>query len=506
MPPETIAGRYRLEREVGRGGMGAVWLARDERLDRPVAIKQVGAMPGESAPDLARALREARSSAALNHRNVVAVYDAIEEHGHIWLVMEYVPGRTLSRIVAEEGPLSPERAAWIGAQVADGVAAAHAAGTVHRDVKPGNILVADDDTAKISDFGIARTLGDMKLTQTGLMTGTPAYFSPELARGEDPSPAADVWALGATLYAAVEGRTPYPEKANALAMLATIADGPPAVPESAGPLAEPIRRMMDPDPASRWAMADCAHALRRLHDRVGSHGTREETAAFAAPAAAPAAAVTEPVPETDPTPTPTDTPAATPAPVPPTRDRDRDRRRGVPVLLVAGAVLVALVIGAVALLGQQEDQPDPSAGSTSRKPGAGQPQSSATADASDTSEPTPEETASEESTPASTPVAQGGSTSAFAENYYAALPDDTETGWSQLTEGYQRETGGYDNYTAFWDGIDAVTVDDTSPAGPRAVDVTLTYTTDGSSDREVRRLYLERTDGGYLISGSEIVG
>src|SRR5689334_13355567 len=155
MPPESIAGRYRVEREVGRGGMGSVWLCHDELLGRTVAAKQVGLMPGETTPDLARAMREARSSAPLNHRNVVSVYDAIEEGDHIWLVMEYVPGRTLARIVAEEGPMSPVRAAWIGAQVADGVAAAHAAGTVHRDVKPGNILVADDDTAKISDFGIA---------------------------------------------------------------------------------------------------------------------------------------------------------------------------------------------------------------------------------------------------------------------------------------------------------------------------------------------------------------
>jgi hypothetical protein len=272
--------------------------------------------------------------------------------------------------------------------------------------------------------------------------------------------------------------------------------------------------MMDPDPTSRWAMADCAHALRRIHDRAASHGTREETAAFVAPPAAAAAAVpvadaaTEPEPETDPTPTPTDTPTPTPAPAPTPAPPagDRDRRRGAPVLLVAAAVLVALVIGAVALLGQQDDQPDPAADSTSRKPGAAQSESSATSEPSDTSEPTPEETASEESTPASTPVAQGGSTSAFAENYYAVLPDDTETGWSQLTRAYQRETGSYDDSAAFWDGIDAVTVEDTSPAGPRAVDVTLTYTTDGSSQQEVRRLELVRSGDSYLISGSEIVG
>src|SRR5688500_6955682 len=163
MALERIAGRYRVERAAGRGGMGTVWLCTDEVLGRQVAVKQVGTLPGETTLDLARAMREARSSAALNHRNVVSVYDAVEEGDHIWLVMEYVQGRTLAELVAEEGALSPEQVARIGAQVADGLAAAHARGTIHRDVKPGNILVGDDGTAKISDFGIARTTGDAQV-------------------------------------------------------------------------------------------------------------------------------------------------------------------------------------------------------------------------------------------------------------------------------------------------------------------------------------------------------
>ena len=210
MSPELIAGRYRVGRAVGRGGMGTVWLCRDEMLDREVAVKQVGHLPGESAPDVARGLREARSSAALNHENVVSVFDVVEEGEQIWLVMEYVPSRTLREILVQEGPLSPERAAAIGAQVADGLAAAHARGTVHRDVKPGNILVGQSGIAKISDFGIARMDGEEQLTRTGMVTGTPSYFSPEQARGQDAGPAADVWALGATLYAAVQGEPPYP--------------------------------------------------------------------------------------------------------------------------------------------------------------------------------------------------------------------------------------------------------------------------------------------------------
>ena len=265
MSPRTIAGRYVVERAVGQGGMGTVWLCRDEVLSRDVAVKEVGSMPGTSKSDLARALREARNSAALNHRNVVSIYDAVEDGDQNWLVMEYVPSRNLSEIVAEEGPLSPERVAWIGAQAADGLAAAHQRGTMHRDVKPGNLLVTEDDHVKISDFGIARTHGDTKLTQSGIVTGTPAYFAPELAKGEEPTIAADVWALGATLYATVEGRLPYPDHNNAIALLAQIASEPPPPPRLAGFLADPIERMMDPDPSTRWTMADAAHALHRLH-------------------------------------------------------------------------------------------------------------------------------------------------------------------------------------------------------------------------------------------------
>ena len=210
--------------------MGTVWLCHDDVLNRQVAVKEVGNMPGESTSDLARALREARNNAALNHRNVVSIYDAVEDDDHNWLVMEYLPSRNLSELVAEEGPLPPERVAWIGAQAADGLAAAHARGTVHRDVKPGNILVTDDDHVKISDFGIARTHGEAQLTRSGVVTGTPAFFAPELAKGEEPTVAADVWALGASLYTAVEGRLPYPDQDNAIALLTRIASEPP--PES----------------------------------------------------------------------------------------------------------------------------------------------------------------------------------------------------------------------------------------------------------------------------------
>src|SRR4051794_6700408 len=297
MAPEIIAGRYVVLRAVGRGGMGAVWLCRDERLGREVAVKQVGVLPGEPVPDPARALREARSLASLHHPHVVSVFDAVEDDDHIWLVMEYVPGETLGELIAREGRLDPEQVAAIGAQVADGLAAAHARGTVHRDVKPGNVLIAGD-VAKISDFGIARTAGDPQLTRSGLVMGTPLYFSPELARGADPTPAADVWALGATLYSAVEGEPPIADRGNALATLGAIAEGRPSHPEHAGFLTDAIGRMLDPDPASRWTMPDAAHALGRLTERHRPAGGLVTTA--------PIAAVASGGPRTDDLPAPPD--------------------------------------------------------------------------------------------------------------------------------------------------------------------------------------------------------
>ena len=355
MPPEVIAGRYRVEREIGRGGMGAVWLCRDELLGRTVAVKQIGRLPGESTTDLARAMREARSSAALNHRNVVSVFDAIEEDDHLWLVMEYVPGRTLAQLLAAEGPLEPARVAWIGAQVADGLAAAHARGTVHRDVKPGNVLLTEDDRALISDFGIARTHGDATLTRTGMVTGTPAYFAPELARGGDPKPASDVWALGATLYAAVEGHPPYVDTDNnALVMLSRIAPRVRPAPVRAGFLADALGRMLDRDPGSRWDMADAAHALHRLHEKYAEDGTREQTAPRPSPAPVLAAAsLVDPDPDPttadtpDPTPATPDPTPATPDPTPgPTPGPPPDRRRRGWALPAVLAVLVVVVLAA----------------------------------------------------------------------------------------------------------------------------------------------------------------
>jgi serine/threonine protein kinase len=261
MQPQLIAGRYQVLRAIGRGGMGTVWLCRDEILGREVAIKQIGALPGESMTETKRAMREARSAAALNHPNAVAVYDVVDHDGLPWLVMEYVEGQTLADEILNEGRLAPQRVADIGAQLAGALARAHERRIIHRDIKPGNVLIDRAGRPKISDFGIARGHGDEQLTQVGFITGTPGYLSPELARGADPAPASDVWALGATLYAAVEGQPPYEQRSNPIAMLRMIATERPRPMDHAGALAPAIEAMMHEDPARRWDMATSARRL-----------------------------------------------------------------------------------------------------------------------------------------------------------------------------------------------------------------------------------------------------
>jgi serine/threonine protein kinase len=418
-------------------------------------------MPGESAPDLARALREARSSAALHHPHVVSVFDAVEADRHIWLVMEYVPGSTLSELIAREGRLDPARVASIGAQVADGLAAAHERGTIHRDVKPGNVLI-DGDVAKISDFGIARTDGDAQLTQSGLLTGTPLYFSPQLARGESPTPADDVWALGATLYAAVEGAAPAEDRGNAIATLTAIAETRPAPPVHAGFLADAIGRMLDPDPASRWSMADAAHALARLHEQHRSPGTLE----------------TAPPSQT------TVTQVVATAP-----DRHRSQWP-----LVVGLVLLLLVGGVAAAVALRPDDPSgsPSAGrspAASRSTSTSGTPSTATATATVTTTATPSA-----GKPPKGPAADDPEQA--VETYYGLLPDDTDGAWRMLGPDARASSGGYDDYAAFWDGIDSVDVGGTSLDGD-VVTVELTY--DGD-DSETRRLRMERRGPGWIIA------
>ncbi|MES9535825.1 protein kinase [Actinomadura sp. NPDC000600] len=267
MEGRLLAGRYRLESVVGRGGMGTVWRARDETLDREVAVKEVVLPSGLSDEEREnrhrRTLREARASARLNHPGVVTVHDVVDEDGRPWIVMELVRARSLQEIVDEDGPLPPGRVAAIGAQIAGALRAAHAIGVLHRDVKPANVLVTGDDRAVLTDFGIAQLAGDATLTGTGLIMGSPAYMSPERVNGDPAIPASDLWALGATLYAATEGKAPH-HRSDAMAVLAAVMtqDVPP--PKNAGPLAPVLTGLLERDPVRRLPGDRAEEALKAI--------------------------------------------------------------------------------------------------------------------------------------------------------------------------------------------------------------------------------------------------
>ncbi|NUT53269.1 MAG: protein kinase [Saccharothrix sp.] len=255
---EVIAGRYRLVELVGRGAAGVVWRARDERLGRSVAVKLLGT--GGSPAAVERIVREGRVAARLRHPHAVTVHDVVEHDGKPCLVMEYLPSRTLAELVDERGPLPEELVAGVGYQVASALAAAHAAGIVHRDVTTFNVLLTDDGTAKIADFGIARAIGETTVTDARVVVGTPAFLAPEVAAGQDAVFASDVYALGATLYAALEGHPPSGTTENPYALLRRVAEGDVEPPRFPGPLGDVLLLVMRRDPAERPTMAEM-HAL-----------------------------------------------------------------------------------------------------------------------------------------------------------------------------------------------------------------------------------------------------
>src|SRR5215475_10975231 len=246
----VIGGRYECVELIGRGGMGEVWRARDMLLQRDVALKRLAYGDGAGVEvTVGRSMREARLAARLNHPNAVAVYDVVVDEGRPCLVMELVRGRSLKEVIAQQGRLDPVATARIGRQIAAALGVAHRAGIIHRDVKPANVLIASDGTAKLTDFGIARDEGDAGLTSTGTFIGTPNFVAPEVALGGNHSPASDVWALGAMLYSAVEGVPPFSAGGNALAILNRIATTDAPVPPHGGPLSDVIVEAMRRDPA-----------------------------------------------------------------------------------------------------------------------------------------------------------------------------------------------------------------------------------------------------------------
>ena len=249
--------------------MGVVWRARDQLLDRDVAVKEVQIAEtltdAERANAYQRTLREAKTAARLNHPAVVTVYDVCEDEGRPWIVMQLVHAQSLDQVLATSGPLSPRRAAEMARQLLSALSVAHAAGVMHRDVKPSNVLLGNDDRAVLTDFGIATFQGDPKLTQTGMVMGSPGFTAPERIRGEDASPASDLWSLGATLFAAVEGHGPFEKRGGAITtMSAIINEDAPEAP-TAGALGPVIAALLRREPVDR---PDASAAARMITDAL----------------------------------------------------------------------------------------------------------------------------------------------------------------------------------------------------------------------------------------------
>jgi hypothetical protein len=337
----VIAGRYRLLSPLGEGGMGTVWRARDEVLHREVAVKEVRAPAGLPASDVerlyARLEREAWAAARVADSNVVTVYDVATEGGRPWIVMELVRGLSLAEVLDAEGPLPPRRAALIGAEVLAALRAAHGAGVLHRDVKPANVLIANDGRIVLTDFGIAMVEGSSALTMTGEVVGSPEFLAPERALGRTPGPESDLWSLGVLLYAAVEGHSPF-RRDTPLSTLRAIVDEELPPPRRAGPLAPVIEGLLRKDPARRLSAERAQRDLRAIGAGGTPSGTDRADAAAPAPYAPMVAAHPRPRPDAHrPVPSPTP-PAATT-----TASRPERGRRAV-VALLAGVAALALAL------------------------------------------------------------------------------------------------------------------------------------------------------------------
>ena len=273
MTPRLLAGRYRVIEELGKGGMGTVCRALDEELGREVAVKELRTFSDATGPDLAllwsRMRREARAAARIRHPGVIAVYDVADHEGSPVIVMELVDGPSLADLLQADGTVDPREAARIGAQVAEALAAAHAVGVLHRDVKPGNILLGGGGRVVLTDFGIA-TVDDpgdgypSRLTHTGVLVGSLEYMAPERAQGDDPGPPSDIWSLGAALYAAVEGTSPFQRTSTWTTLTAIVTEPLPAS-RLCGPLLPVLRRLMEKDPQARPDAAEAAQLLAALY-------------------------------------------------------------------------------------------------------------------------------------------------------------------------------------------------------------------------------------------------
>jgi hypothetical protein len=500
-----------LER-IGSGSMGVVWRARDERLERVVAIKQLLAQPGLSADQREdarrRALREARIAARLHHPNAIVVFDVAEHDGDPCLVMEYLPAMSMAATLAERGSMPAADVAAVGSQIASALAAAHASGIVHRDIKPANILITDQGIAKITDFGIARAAGDVTVTKTGMFAGTPAYLAPEVARGQDPTSASDVFSFGATLYDAVEGGPPFPERQNQLALLRLVAEGKVQPPRQAGVLTALLMQLLRREADERPSMGDASRMLADLAAArpVGAVpiGRIPPTLPDLRPSEPEAAEPEQVLPlVTVPRPQLSDRPAAyrPTAGAPGTRPRQPVDRRLVLIAVVL-VVVVLVVLGVVLLLNSGNSGNQANGGG-----GGGAATTTTTVPATTPSTTTP-------SAPPAPPVGQAATSGTI--DYHAAGElivgyfglGDPAGRFAMLTPGAQAVFGGYSGFTAYWGTFSQVSSAHaqgvtTNSDGSVEVPIDVTYTTGtGSAEHSTtthKQLRVVQENGKLLI-------
>ena len=495
---QLIADRYQLEERIGSGAMGVVWRAQDEVLRRTVAVKQLLVQSGvDGAEASARAMREGRIAARLQHPNAVTVYDAADVNGSPWLVMEFVPAPSLATVLAKRGKLASGEVIRLGAQIASALAMAHANGIVHRDVKPGNVLLAEDGTAKITDFGISRANDEAVLTATGLVCGTPAYLAPEVAKGDPPDPASDVFALGATLYTAVEGEPPFGFGDNTLALLHIVAAGKIRPPTVTGPLAPILLDMLAADPTQRPTMPQARAALARAAGDITTVRAADQLAVArpdfptvqgnGIPRVAPPQRTPPPIVR------PAALPplAATPPPVTPrTRiapprqpDRPRRSRRGSAGLIATICVVVLLVVVAGVLATRALNKPHgpstaanhPVTNSTVNEAGAN---------------------------PGPVPKVDYPQMRAELMNYYTLLPSDTLDAWAYLAKNFKPKTT-YADFQKFYAGMSSVRVSNILPVNSDTVDAVVTFAkaAGGTTNERYRFTFAPGTDKLLITSG-----
>lgn len=481
-----VGGRYRLDRQLATGGMGTVWHARDEVLRRAVAVKalhvQRGLSDSEREMVVQRAMREARITARLHHAHAVQVFDVVDQPDGPCLIMEYVESRSLQQIVSSDGPLPPAEAARIGTQVAAALAAAHRAGIVHRDVKPGNVLITADGTAKITDFGISHAFDDVTLTSTGMLTGTPAFLAPEVARGADSTFASDVYSLGSTLFYAVEGESPFGTDSNPMATLHRVASGHAQPPRRSAALAPMLRAMMAVDPADRPRMVEIAGRLPDVHPisrDTHSQPTAASTtqvlqrthngSASEPPSAAPPSSGTLAF--------------SAPPPPPPPRlaaDDEHPRRRGwIPIAAVALVVALAVVLGAVLLHDSGGNSTAGGGGASTQRSAHTSPAPRST-DAATTPSNGPHKTSHAARSPKHPKKPQGRTGDQVLANavvaYFRLMPGSLDAGWASLTKRFQHgRAHGRSSYDSYWRSIERVDVRNVRGDAPHTASARLTY-------------------------------